>query len=190
MGYKQHIYDSATDPMGAEKKWQVVEIMGRILDAYLGKRAYDLENIKSFIDSMSLRDDVGSDEKDANKVQLMTLHASKGLEFPVVILAGVEEDLLPHKNLGSDIDEERRLFYVGLTRAKKRLILSRCRQRKKHGSVKPVSPSRFLLEIPTELYKEYPLGARPVYGQERDDLVAGFLAKLEAKSPAKPASKN
>lgn len=189
MGYKQHIYDSATDPMGAEKKWMVVEIMGRILDAYLGKRAYDIENIKSFIDSMSLRDDVGEDEKDVNKVQLMTLHASKGLEFPVVILAGVEEDLLPHKNLGSDIDEERRLFYVGLTRAKKRLILSRCRQRKKHGSVKPVSPSRFLLEIPAELYKEYPLGARPVYGQERDDLVSGFLAKLEAKAPAKPAPK-
>lgn len=182
LGYKQYIYENAAEPASAEKKWQVVEILGRILDSYLGKRAYDTDAIKSFLDSMLLRDEV-DDEKDNNKVQLMTLHASKGLEFPVVILAGVEEDLLPHKNLGSDIDEERRLFYVGLTRAKQRLILSRCRQRKKHGSVKPVSPSRFLLEIPTELYKEYPLGSRPVYGQERDDLVSGFLAKLEAKAP-------
>jgi DNA helicase-2/ATP-dependent DNA helicase PcrA len=103
------------------------------------------------------------------------------LEFPIVILAGLEEDLLPHKNLGSDIDEERRLFYVGVTRAKKRLIMSRCMQRKKNGAVRPVAPSRFLLEIPKELYKEYPLGARPVSGNERDDLVSSFLSKLDTK---------
>ena len=115
----------------------------------------------------------------------MTFHASKGLEFPVVILAGIEEELLPHKNLGSDIDEERRLFYVGVTRAKKRLVLSRCMQRKKNGVVRPVTPSRFLLEIPKDLYREYPLGSRPVSGQERDDLVSGFLAKLQSQSTPK-----
>lgn len=184
MGYKQHVYDTAADPMNAEKKWIVVEILGRILDAYMGKRAYDIETFKSFIDSMSLRDDV-SEEDQQNKVQLMTLHASKGLEFPVVILAGIEEDLLPHKNLGSDIDEERRLFYVGLTRAKQRLVLSRCMQRKRNGVVRPVTPSRFLLEIPKDLYREYPMGARPVSGQEREDLVSGFLAKLQSQSTAK-----
>jgi len=160
-----------------------VEILGRILDSYLGKRGYDVESIKSFVDAMMLRDDLNDDESDRNKVQLMTLHASKGLEFPVVILAGLEEDLLPHKNLGSDIDEERRLFYVGLTRAKTRLVMSRCMQRKKHGAIRPVSPSRFLLEIPPELYKEYPLGARPVSGQAREDLVSSFLSKLDSKLP-------
>ncbi|MBO9668791.1 MAG: ATP-binding domain-containing protein, partial [Bdellovibrio sp.] len=164
----------------AEKKWVVVEILGRILDAYLGRRAHEVEYIKSFVDSMMLRED-HNEEEDQNKVQLMTLHASKGLEFPIVILAGVEEDLLPHKNLGSDIDEERRLFYVGVTRAKNRLVMSRCQQRKKNGVVRPSVPSRFLLEIPTELYKEYPLGARPVSGQDRDDLVASFLSKLDSK---------
>ncbi len=181
IGYREYVYSTAADPTSAEKKWMVVEIFGRILDAYLGRRSYDIENIKSFIDSMLLRDDMSEEEEEPNKVQLMTLHASKGLEFPVVILAGVEEDLLPHKNLGSDIDEERRLFYVGVTRAKKRLVMSRCQQRKRNGVVRPVAPSRFLLEIPKELYKEYPLGARPVVGQEREDLVANFLSKLESQ---------
>ncbi|MBS1970769.1 MAG: ATP-dependent helicase [Bdellovibrionales bacterium] len=184
LGYRQFIYNGTADPSVAEKKWQVVEIVGRILDAYLGRRSYDLENLKSFIDAMMLRDDV-NEEDNSNKMQLMTLHASKGLEFPVVILAGVEEDLLPHKTLGSDIDEERRLFYVGVTRAKKRLVMSRCQQRKRHGVVRPVTASRFLLEIQQKLYKEYPMGARPVSGQERDDLVSSFLKGLEQKSQTK-----
>lgn len=183
IGYREYVYGTAADPTSAEKKWMVVEILGRILDSYLGRRSYDVENIKSFVDSMLLRDDMSDEEEEPNKVQLMTLHASKGLEFPLVILAGLEEDLLPHKNLGSDIDEERRLFYVGVTRAKKKLVMSRCQQRKKNGVVRPVAPSRFLLEIPKELYKEFPLGARPVTGQEREDLVASFLSKLDSKLP-------
>ncbi|MGZ3770358.1 MAG: ATP-dependent helicase [Bdellovibrio sp.] len=183
IGYREYVYGTAADPTSAEKKWMVVEILGRILDSYLGRRSYDIECMKSFVDAMLLRDDMGGEDQEQNKVQLMTLHASKGLEFPVVILAGLEEDLLPHKNLGSDIDEERRLFYVGVTRAKKKLVMSRCQQRKKNGVVRPVTPSRFLLEIPKELYKEYPLGARPVSGQEREDLVSSFLSKLESKLP-------
>ncbi|KYG70065.1 ATP-dependent helicase [Bdellovibrio bacteriovorus] len=186
IGYREYVYGTAADPTSAEKKWTVVEILGRILDAYLGRRSYDVESIKSFIDSMLLRDDMSGEEEEPNKVQLMTLHASKGLEFPIVILAGIEEDLLPHKNLGSDIDEERRLFYVGVTRAKKRLVMSRCQQRKKNGVVRPSAPSRFLLEIPKELYTEFPLGARPVSGQEREDLVSSFLAKLDSKLTPPP----
>jgi len=185
VGYRQFIFNGTADPSVAEKKWQVVEIVGRILDAYLGRRSYDLENLKSFIDAMMLRDDVNEEDNAQNKMQLMTLHASKGLEFPVVILAGVEEDLLPHKTLGSDIDEERRLFYVGVTRAKKRLVMSRCQQRKRHGVVRPVTASRFLLEIQQKLYKEYPTGARPVSGQEREDLVSSFLKGLEQKTQNK-----
>lgn len=180
IGYKDHVYGTAADPTSAEKKWMVVEILGRILDSYLGRREYTVECIKSFVDAMLLRDDLSEEELE-NKVQLMTLHASKGLEFPVCILAGLEEDLLPHKNLGSDIDEERRLFYVGVTRAKKRLVMSRCQQRKRNGVVRPVAPSRFLLEVPKELYIEFPLGARPVTGQAREDLVSSFLSSLDNK---------
>ena len=129
---------------------------------------------------MQLRDDVGSeDEKD--EVQLMTFHASKGLEFPNVILVGVEEDLLPHKRLGSDIDEERRLFYVGITRAQEQLTLSYCRQRKKQGVVRPVSPPRFLLEVDDNLYSLHDTGHRPVTAVERDDLVKSFLAKFDSE---------
>ncbi|MBK9322079.1 MAG: UvrD-helicase domain-containing protein [Bdellovibrionaceae bacterium] len=184
LGYRQYIYNNTADPSVAEKKWTVVDIVGRVLDSYLGKRSYEIASIKSFIDAMMLRDDVNDEDAAQNKIQLMTLHASKGLEFPVVILAGLEEDLLPHKTLGGDIDEERRLFYVGLTRAKQRLVMSRCQQRKRHGVVRPVSPSRFLLEITKKLYKEYPSGARPVSGQEREDLVSSFLKSLEKKSPS------
>lgn len=184
LGYRNYILSTAADAASAEKKWVVVEIMGRILDTYMGKRAYTQEVLKSFVDSMMLRDDLNDEQEDKNKIQLMTLHASKGLEFPVVILAGVEEDLLPHKNLGSDIDEERRLFYVGVTRAKRKLVMSYCQFRKRNGAVRPVVPSRFLLEIPTNLYKEYPLGSRPVTGEDRDNLVADFLAGLTSKIPA------
>jgi DNA helicase-2/ATP-dependent DNA helicase PcrA len=189
LGYRDYVYGSATDPKGAEKKWMVVEILGRILDSYLGRRAYEVEYIKSFIDCMLLRDDLNEDEANQNKVQLMTLHASKGLEFPIVILAGLEEDLLPHKNLGSDIDEERRLFYVGVTRAKQKLVMSRCLQRKKNGVVRPSTPSRFLLEIPVALYKEFPMGARPVTGQDREDLVSSFLSNLNSKIDSKLENK-
>ena len=189
LGYKDYVYSTAADSTSAEKKWMVVEIMGRILDTYMGKRSYSKEALKSFVDAMMLRDDLNDEEEDKNRIQLMTLHASKGLEFPVVILAGLEEDLLPHKNLGSDIDEERRLFYVGVTRAKQKLVMSRCQQRKKNGVVRPVVPSRFLLEIPTELYKEYPLGARPVTGEDRDNLVASFLAGLGSKTPPAKGAK-
>ena len=111
--------------------------------------------------------------------QLMTFHASKGLEFPAVMLVGVEEDLIPHKRLGSDIDEERRLFYVGITRAQEKLVLTYCRQRKKMGVIKPVFASRFLTETPKSLYSFYQMGARPVSGQARESLVSDFLNKLK-----------
>ncbi len=185
IGYREYVYGSAADAQSAEKKWIVVEILGRVLDSFMLKRSYDIETLKSFVDAMMLRDDLNNEEENANKVQLMTLHASKGLEFPVVILAGLEEDLLPHKTLGGDIDEERRLFYVGVTRAKQRLVMSRCQMRKRNGVVRPVSPSRFLLEVPESMYQQFPIGLRPVTGQERDDLVNQFLASLGQNSNQK-----
>lgn len=181
IGYRQYVFQSAADSMGGEKKWQVVEILGRILDSYMMKRSVDLMVLKDFLDAMMLRDDGSEQSDDSDKVQLMTLHASKGLEFPFVVLAGIEEDLLPHKKLGGDIDEERRLFYVGITRAKQHLVLSRCLSRKKHGVVRKVAPSRFLIEIDPKLYREYNTGFRPVSGAARDDLVSNFLAGLQSK---------
>ncbi len=84
-------------------------------------------------------------------IQLMTLHSAKGLEYPVVFLAGVEEGLFPHKRSVEDSDrleEERRLCYVGLTRAREQAILSWAEKRRLHGSETPGAPSRFLSELP------------------------------------------
>jgi DNA helicase-2/ATP-dependent DNA helicase PcrA len=179
IGYRDYLIKSVTDQatgsgMLFDRKWQVIEIVGRILESFIGKRDASLETLKDFIDCMQLRDTV-DDEDEKNSVQLMTFHASKGLEFPVVILVGLEEDLLPHKRLGGDLDEERRLLYVGITRAQEKLILSHCRERKKQGVIKRVSPSRFILEVQSTLYSQFEMGARPVSEQAREDLVQNFL---------------
>lgn len=183
IGYKTEVYQSSQAPGGGEKRWMVVEIFARILDQFLAKRDYSMQSLREFVEVMTLRND---DEKDEiSQVQLMTLHASKGLEFPVVMLVGVEEDLLPHKSLGGNVDEERRLFYVGITRAQQKLIITRCRERKRHGALRPVSPSRFLVEIADGFIKEFPAGVRPVGGAQRDNLIASFLAGLDKKTSAK-----
>lgn len=183
LGYKEYVYSMSEDSSVGERRWTLVEIFGRILDASLKKRDYSLESLKDFIESLLLREEISADDEAENKkVQLMTLHASKGLEFPVVILCGIEEDILPHKNLGHDIDEERRLFYVGVTRAQEHLILTKCQQRKRNGTLKRVVSSRFLLEVNPAFYKEFPHGIRPVVGEERTQLVSDFLKSLDNKN--------
>ncbi len=183
IGYRDYLIKSVTDQttgsgMLFDRKWQVIEIMGRILESFIGRRDPSIATLKDFVDSMQLRDTV-DDEDEKNSVQLMTFHASKGLEFPIVILVGLEEDLLPHKRLGGDLDEERRLLYVGITRAQDKLILSHCRERKKQGVIKRVSPSRFILEVDKNLYSQFEMGARPVSEQAREDLVQNFLNKTK-----------
>lgn len=173
IGYRDYLAKFTQDLTALDRKWMVIEIFGRILDSYFSKRAQEIEVIRDFVDAMTLRDD--EEDEDQENVQLMTFHASKGLEYPVVLLAGIEEDLLPHKNLGTHIDEERRLFYVGITRAKKRLVMSRCQQRKKHGAIRPCAPSRFITEVNKDLFKEYLTPFRPVSDDERKRLVAQFL---------------
>jgi DNA helicase II / ATP-dependent DNA helicase PcrA len=177
IGYRDYLAQQSVEGNIFEKKWQVIEIVGRIIESFINKREPTVACLKDFLDAMMLRDDT-SDNDEKNQVQLMTIHASKGLEFPVVVLVGIEEDLLPHKRLGGDIDEERRLFYVGITRAQKKLTLTYCRQRKKMGQIKPVFASRFLTDCSKNLYNFYEHGARPVSGEARDSLVSNFLKKL------------
>lgn len=176
-GYRDYLAQSSAEGAVFERRWQVIEIVGRIVESFINKREPSVASLKEFIDAMSLRDDP-NEEDEKNQVQLMTIHASKGLEFPVVLLVGVEEDLLPHKRLGGDLDEERRLLYVGITRAQKKLTLTYCRHRKKMGVVKPVFPSRFLTDCSTSLYTLFEHGSRPVTGEAREQMINDFLKKL------------
>jgi DNA helicase-2/ATP-dependent DNA helicase PcrA len=111
-------------------------------------------SLEAFLDKVSLVTDVDLYEDKGNRVSLMTLHCAKGLEFPVVFIVGIEEGLLPHYRRGDeieDLEEERRLCYVGITRAKEKLFLSRAEKRSTFGVGRANLPSRFLDELPMDL---------------------------------------
>jgi DNA helicase-2/ATP-dependent DNA helicase PcrA len=145
--------------------------------------------LRAFLEKLSLvEDDEKKDDRDdePNRVTLMTLHAAKGLEFTHVFIVGLEEEILPHTRSveavsvdGTDpISEERRLFYVGITRARHRLTLSGCATRKQRGESMPRQPSRFLKEVPAELL-EYRTGKRTSLSEEDSkELKANFFSKM------------
>lgn len=114
----------------------------------------DEKNIESVIRKLVLLDmlEQQQEEEDTDKVNLLTLHAAKGLEFPYVYMIGLEEELLPHKNsiASETIEEERRLMYVGITRARQGLTITLAEQRKNGGQMRQMTPSRFLDELPQD----------------------------------------
>ena len=129
------------------------------------------------------RDDLDDDEN-LGKVNLMTIHASKGLEFPVVFIAGAEEGLIPHGRAvdeGGDaaVEEERRLFYVAITRARDKLLISACRSRRRQNSTVESQPSRFLDEIPPHLV-EYHEPQKEVSADMAIDLLQQMKKKFSA----------
>jgi DNA helicase-2/ATP-dependent DNA helicase PcrA len=110
------------------------------------------DQLAAFLDHASLVADIDEWRQDRG-VSVMTLHSAKGLEFPAVVVAGLEDGLLPHFNsqgAPEDIEEERRLLYVGMTRAEKRLFLTHCRRRRIAGRYQDREPSSFLAEIPED----------------------------------------
>jgi DNA helicase-2/ATP-dependent DNA helicase PcrA len=112
------------------------------------------EGLEGYLEHVALVADIDEMDAEVSTVSLMTLHSAKGLEFPVVFIAGMEETLFPHMramDTETDMEEERRLCYVGITRAKQRLFLTSARSRMIHGSVRYGMPSRFLKEIPDTL---------------------------------------
>ncbi len=128
----------------------------------------ELSPLQQFLDNAAL--DAGDAQADEHEdsVQMMTLHSAKGLEFPLVFLAGMEENLFPHRMSLEEpgrLEEERRLCYVGITRAMKKLVISYAESRRMHGSENFNAPSRFIREIPAELLREVRLHttiSRPV----------------------------
>src|SRR5205085_11280887 len=120
----------------------------RDLGQFLGRST---KGLRGFLDEVALDQEREEDAEEEQRggVTLITMHAAKGLEFKHVYLIGLEEGLLPHDRLRAEgsIDEERRLFYVGITRAMRTLTLSHCRTRTKYGSVASCTPSTFLKEL-------------------------------------------
>ncbi|MBI4478130.1 MAG: UvrD-helicase domain-containing protein, partial [Acidobacteria bacterium] len=122
-------------------------------------REYEVREVEpslgGFVDRLSLLSDADEEQGDRDaQILLMTIHTAKGLEFPVVVLAGMEEGLFPHANSSDEeaaLEEERRLCYVGMTRARDRLILTSAERRRVFGEYRANKPSRFLAEIPAEL---------------------------------------
>jgi DNA helicase-2/ATP-dependent DNA helicase PcrA len=115
-------------------------------------------SLAGFVDRLSLLSDVDKEQgnRDA-RVLLMTLHSAKGLEFPVVVMAGLEEGLFPHSRSAEDeseLEEERRLCYVGITRARSKLVLTSAARRRVFGDYQATQPSRFLDEIPSDLVEQ------------------------------------
>ncbi|MEY4617650.1 MAG: hypothetical protein RJB66_2610 [Pseudomonadota bacterium] len=185
IGYRDELLARSPEAQAAERRWSLICILGRILDGFVQKGERSLATLIEFLEAMELRD-FDSNEEAHDEIQLLTMHASKGLEYPVVIIIGVEEDLIPHRVLGTDVTEERRLFYVAVTRAKKHLLISRCLKRERYGRPQPVAPSRFLLEIPPDLYLKYDSIYRPVSGEARQTLVSDFMTKLRDRQATKP----
>jgi len=117
----------------------------------------DLNAIDEFLAHAALEAGEGQADADDNAVQLMTLHSAKGLEFSVVFMAGMEQGLFPHQRSAEDpvrMEEERRLCYVGITRAEKKLYMTMAEQRRLHGRDQYNPPSKFVQELPSELLEE------------------------------------
>ncbi len=149
--YATWLLDNCNNPAVADKRMENVHD----LLAWLEKIMRDDLSLSAAINKMLLIDILTRQEEknDLDRVNLLTLHAAKGLEFPYVFILGLEEELLPHRNsIDSDsIEEERRLAYVGLTRAQRNLTLTLSKQRRRYKELIDCTPSRFLAELPNEL---------------------------------------
>ncbi|CAA0331893.1 DNA helicase and single-stranded DNA-dependent ATPase [Alteromonas infernus] len=155
MGYEEWLYETSASPKAAEMAMaNVSTLFGWVNDMLEGNDLDQPMTLTEVVNRLILRDmmERGEDDGEGDQVQLMTLHASKGLEFPIVFLVGMEEGLLPHQSSVDEdnVEEERRLAYVGITRAQRELIFSLAKERRQFGEVISPEPSRFLFELPAD----------------------------------------
>jgi superfamily I DNA/RNA helicase len=182
LGIHQELYRTIDNPAQARKRIenieQVINALASFEERHPGAGLADfLERIALLEDNRKETDDDRNKPLDA--VTLMSLHASKGLEFPQVFLVGLEEGLLPHhRSIDEDpeVAEERRLCYVGITRAREKLTISRCLKRRKYGTWEERQPSRFLAEIPRELFEG---GLADENQVEEVDMGMDFFARMQ-----------
>jgi superfamily I DNA/RNA helicase len=182
LGINQELYRTIDNPVQARKRIENIEQVINALASFEERNpsaglADFLERIALLEDNRKETDDDRTKPLDA--VTLMSLHASKGLEFQQVFLVGLEEGLLPHhRSIDEDpeVAEERRLCYVGITRARERLTISRCLKRRKYGTWEERQPSRFLAEIPLELFEG---GLAEENQVEEADMGMDFFARMQ-----------
>jgi DNA helicase-2/ATP-dependent DNA helicase PcrA len=188
VGLQDELQAAAPTPLAAQRKLDNLEGFLGALHRFEEREGRDLAGFLHRITLQTKDDDEG--EGEADEVTLVTLHGAKGLEFPVVFLVGLEEELLPHRrtlfpegpdvaDATPDLGEERRLLYVGITRARELLYLTRARQRSARASARPRTPSRFLEEIPLELQDQREASAPSVANPADEEAFAReALAKL------------
>ena len=153
--YEAYLFEISNSPKAAEMALKNVNELYRWISEMLkGDAEHEPLTLAEVVTKLTLRDMMERNEKDdeADQVQLLTLHASKGLEFPYVFMVGMEEGILPHQTCidEDNVEEERRLAYVGITRAQRELIFTYARERRQYGEVVKPEPSRFLQELPAD----------------------------------------
>ncbi|NTS75937.1 DNA helicase Rep [Catenovulum sp. SM1970] len=180
--YEEWLYETSPSAKAAEMRMKnVSQLFGWITQMLEGDANNDAMTLKEVVTRLTLRDmmERGEDEDEADQVQLMTLHASKGLEFPYVFMVGMEEGLLPHQvSIDEDNEEEeRRLAYVGITRAQQELTFTLVKERRQFGELVRPEPSRFLHELPQNDL-EWQLGKRKQTEEQRKEKGATAIANL------------
>lgn len=184
MQYEEWLYEQSKTPKAAEMGMaNVSTLFGWVTDMLEGNELDPPMTLPEVVNRLILRDmmERGEDDAEADQVQLMTLHASKGLEFPIVFLVGMEEGLLPHQSSidEDNVEEERRLAYVGITRAQRELIFSLARERRQFGEVINPEHSRFLDELPPDDV-EWEDQKKKVSAEERQEKGHKSIANLRA----------
>jgi DNA helicase-2/ATP-dependent DNA helicase PcrA len=149
-GYVQDLKDTGTEEANGRLE-NILELYNAVLQF---QEDSEQTNLQSFLENASLASDLDNLEEGEEKISLMTLHSAKGLEFTIVFLVGLEQGLFPHARSLRDpiaLEEERRLCYVGVTRAQEQLFLTYTRERRIWGSIEAATPSQFLAELPQDL---------------------------------------
>jgi DNA helicase-2/ATP-dependent DNA helicase PcrA len=192
MGLRQHYLDGT--PQGEARMENIAELRG-LAESFDDREP--VQGMEDFLTEVALVSDVDAYDENGEGVTLITLHMVKGLEFPVVFMVGMEEGLLPHQRAldeseqnpsavgaTTEMAEERRLCYVGMTRAKDRLYLSCAFRRHLYGRSQPAFPSRFLTDIPQSMLGA-PRGSAPV-APPRQGYKERFIERQVEAAPAPP----
>ena len=182
--YEDWLFETSSSPKAAEMRMKnVSELYSWVTQMLQGDDDHDPMTLAEVVNKLALRDMMERNEEDEadNQVQLMTMHASKGLEFPYVFMVGMEEGLLPHQSSidEDNIEEERRLAYVGITRAQRELTLTMAKERRQYGETIFTEPSRFLDELDQKDLRWEKLG-QAVPEEQRQEKNKANIANLRA----------